>query len=146
MNALTLLMTDHKLLKSLLDKADDTTERGVKTRKELLDRITSELRMHEEIEEKILYPALKEHKKAKEIVLEGYQEHHVADVLIEELHATDVSDERWGAKMAVLKEGIEHHIEEEEGDMFPKARDIFDREELDDLGARMEAMKRDRAA
>jgi hemerythrin-like domain-containing protein len=141
MNALTLLMDDHKALKKLLSRGEDTTERAVKTRRELLDRVTIELHAHEKIEEDILYPALKEHPKAKDIVLEGYQEHHVADLLIKELHETDVTDERWGAKFKVLMEGIEHHIEEEEGDMFKKARDIFSASELNELGERMETLK-----
>ena len=141
MNAITLLKDDHKSLKKLLDEGEDTTERAVKTRHQLLDRVTSELRMHEKIEEEILYPALKGHPKAKAIVLEGYQEHHVADLLVEELHAMDVSDERWGAKFKVLKEGIEHHIEEEEGDMFPKAHQIFSAHELDEIGEQMQAMR-----
>jgi len=141
MNALTLLMDDHRAMKKLLNRGEETTERAVKTRHELLDRVTTELRAHEKIEEDILYPALKEHPKAKDIVLEGYQEHHVADLLIRELHETDVTDERWGAKFKVLKEGIEHHIEEEEGDMFKKARDIFTGAELNELGNRMEALK-----
>jgi iron-sulfur cluster repair protein YtfE (RIC family) len=141
MNALTLLMDDHKMLKKLLTQGEDTTERAVKTRHELLDRVTTELRAHEKIEEEILYPALKKHPKAKDIVLEGYQEHHVADLLVKELHETDVTDERWGAKFKVLKEGVEHHIEEEEGDMFKKARSIFSAAELNVLGDRMEAMK-----
>lgn len=121
MDAITLLKEDHRLLKKLLDEGDDTTERAVKGRKELLDRLTAELKAHEKIEEEILYPALKKHEKAKEIVLEGYQEHHVADLIVAELHKTAVTDERWGAKFSVLKENIEHHIEEEEEDMFKKA-------------------------
>ncbi len=143
MNALTLLKEDHQKLKKMLDAGEDTTERAVKTRTELLDRLTNELRAHERIEEEILYPVLKEHAEAKDIVLEGYQEHHVADVLIKELHQTDLTDERWGAKFKVLKEGIEHHIEEEEGDMFKKARTLLDRSELEDLGERMEALKKE---
>ena len=146
MNAITLLKEDHKTLKKLLSEGEDTTERAVKTRHQLLDRFTTELRVHERIEEKILYPALKKHDKAKDIVLEGYQEHHVADLLVKELHAMDVTDERWGAKFKVLKESIEHHIEEEEGDMFPKANQIFDARELNELGDLMQAMKKDALA
>ncbi len=141
MHALTLLMDDHKVLKKLLTEGEESTERAVKGRTEVLARLTRELEVHEAIEEKILYPALKKHEKAKDIVLEGYQEHHVADLLITERHSTSVTDERWGAKMAVLKEAVEHHIEEE--DMFKKARSIFDRAELDELGTRMDEMKRD---
>ena len=146
MNAITLLKEDHKTLKKLLREGEDTTERAVKTRHQLLDRFTTELGVHERIEEKILYPALKKHEKAKDIVLEGYQEHHVADLLVKELHAMDVSDERWGAKFKVLKESIEHHIEEEEDDMFPKANQIFDARELNELGDLMQAMKKDALA
>jgi hemerythrin-like domain-containing protein len=67
----------------------------------------------------------------------------VADLLVKELHGLARSDERWGPKLKVLKENIEHHIEEEEGDMFPTARSVMSRAELEELGARMEAMKAD---
>jgi hypothetical protein len=113
----------------------------VKTRSELFATIKGELTVHEIIEEEIFYPELKAHPKAKAIVLEGYEEHHVVDVLMGELEALDVSDESWGAKALVMKENIEHHIEEEEGEMFKQARSVFDRAELDELGARMEARK-----
>ena len=98
------------------------------------------------IEEEIFYPALKEHPKAKDIVLEGYEEHHVVDLLMGELEALDVADETWGAKAKVMKENIEHHIEEEEGEMFKQARQVFDRQELEDLGARMAERKAQRPA
>jgi len=143
MNALTLLKEDHKTLKKLLSDGEDTTERAVKTRHQLLERVTTQLSAHELIEERILYPALKKHEKAKDIVLEGYQEHHVADLLVKELHAMDVTDERWGAKFKVLKESLEHHIQEEEGEMFRKARGIFSQEQLRALGAQMAKMKAD---
>jgi hypothetical protein len=106
----------------------------------------AELRMHELMEEKVLYPALKPHARARDIVLEGYQEHHVADVLVKELERLPPSDERWGAKFKVLKENIEHHIEEEEGDMFRTARVVLTRHQLDSIGRRMEALKSRRKA
>jgi iron-sulfur cluster repair protein YtfE (RIC family) len=141
MDALQLLKTDHDAVKKLLERGDATTERGVKTRTELLETIKQELTVHEIIEEEIFYPALKEHPKAREIVLEGYEEHHVVDTIMGELEQTPVDDETWGAKFTVMKENIEHHIEEEEGEMFDKARQVFDADELRDLGSRMEARK-----
>ena len=75
-------------------------------------------------------------------MLEGFEEHHVVDLLMSELEAMDVDDESWGAKAIVMKENIEHHIEEEEGEMFKAARQVFDRDELEDLGRRMEQRKR----
>jgi hypothetical protein len=141
MDAIALLKADHVKVKRLLAELESTTERGVKTRAELFSTIKGELTLHEIVEEEIFYPELKAHPKAKDIVLEGYQEHHVVDVLMGELESLDVSDETWGAKALVMKENIEHHIEEEEGEMFTKARQVFDNDELDDLGRRMEERK-----
>ena len=141
MDAIAMLKTDHDKVKRLLTELETTTERCVKTRAELFSTIKGELTVHEIIEEEIFYPALKSHPKAKDIVLEAYEEHHVVDLLMSELEELDVSDETWGAKAIVMKENIEHHIEEEEGDMFKQARQVFDRQELEDLGARMAERK-----
>src|SRR6478735_7518859 len=141
MDAIALLKADHDKVKRLLNELETTTERGIKTRAELFSTIKGELTIHEIIEEEIFYPELKAHPKAKDIVLEGYEEHHVVDTLMRELEELDVDDERWGAKALVMKENIEHHIEEEEGEMFRKARQVFDRDELNDLGERMAARK-----
>ena len=138
---IVLLETDHRRLEALLKQADETTERGVKARTKLLATLTAALTRHERLEEKILYPALKPHAEARELVLEGYQEHHVADVVVRELHRLAKDDERWGAKLKVLKENLEHHIQEEETQMFPIARAVLDRAELDALGARMKALR-----
>ena len=141
MDAIALLEADHQKVKRLLTELDSTTERGIKTRTELFATIKGELTLHEIVEEEIFYPTLKAHPKAEDIVLEGYQEHHVVDLLMGELEELDVSDETWGAKATVMKENIEHHIEEEEGEMFRQARRAFDASELDELGQRMEARK-----
>jgi hemerythrin-like domain-containing protein len=113
----------------------------VKTREELFATIKGELTVHEVIEEEIFYPALKEHPKAKDIVLEAYEEHHVVDQVMAELEGLDVSDETWGAKATVMKENVEHHIDEEEKEMFAQARQVFDKAELEELGTRMEERK-----
>ena len=134
MNALTLLENDHKKMRKLLEELESTTERGIRTREELYSTIKGELLVHEAIEEEIFYPALKEHPKAEDIVLEGYEEHHVVDVVMAE-------HESWGAKAKVMKENVEHHMEEEEGEMFKQARSVFDADELQELGERMAARK-----
>ena len=74
-------------------------------------------------------------------MLEGFQEHHVADLIMKELYDTPLGDEQWGAKFKVFKENIEHHIGEEEGPMFRTARGVMSREELVELGREMAAMK-----
>jgi hypothetical protein len=141
MDALTLLKDDHDKMRKLLTELESTTERGVKTRQELYATIKGELTVHEIIEEEIFYPALKDHPKAKDIVLEAYEEHHVVDTVMAELEDLPVDDETWGAKAKVMQENVEHHMEEEEGEMFQKARQVFDRDELEELGTRMEERK-----
>ncbi|HET7726614.1 MAG TPA: hemerythrin domain-containing protein [Candidatus Limnocylindrales bacterium] len=142
MDALTMLQEDHDKVRKLLTDLEKTTERAEKGRAELFATIKGELAVHEIIEEEIFYPALRDHPKAKDIVLEGYEEHHVVDLLMGELEALDVTDESWGAKALVMKENVEHHIEEEEGEMFKAARSVFDKAELEALGEQMAARRR----
>jgi hypothetical protein len=141
LDAITLLKNDHDELKKHLEDGEHTTGRAVKSRADILRTVAALLTAHERIEEEIFYPALQEHPKAKEIVLEGYQEHHVVDLIIGELEEMPENDERWGAKFKVMKENVEHHIEEEEGDMFKIASRVFTPEELEHLGLRMEQLK-----
>ena len=142
MDALKLIKSEHDMFKELLTKLDETTERAVKTRQETFARLKAELISHEEMEEQIFYPALQEaREKAKDIVLEGYEEHHVADLIVAELSALSVDEEQWSAKLSVLKESLEHHMEEEEGEMFAHARKAFDAAELEALGQQMKQVK-----
>lgn len=146
MNAFTLLKEDHKKVAGILEKIDATTERGVKTREELFTQLKTELDIHTEIEETIFYPVLEKHEETRDITLEGIEEHRIVKELLAELDAMAKDDEVWTAKMTVLKESIEHHVEEEEGEMFPKARKALTEEEIETLGTRMEAAKKKQKA
>ena len=141
MNAIDLLEEDHRKVKKMLAEGEQTTERAEVTRSDLYATLRRDMETHERIEEEIFYPALQVHPKARDIVLEGFEEHHVVDEIMGELGETDVTDETWAAKFKVMKESIEHHIEEEEGEMFPKARQAFEKDELEVLGARMLELK-----
>ena len=141
MNAITMLERDHVKVKALLARLDATSARAMVTRRDLFNRIKAELTVHETIEEEIFYPALKSHPRAKDIVLEGIEEHNVVDSLLGELTELSPAAESWGAKATVMRENVEHHIKEEETSMFVKARRIFDRSELEALGRRMAARK-----
>ena len=143
MDVLQLLKEDHDKIKKILTHLESTTDRGVKTREEFYTKVRAELRVHEAIEEEILYPALKEHPKAKDLVLEAYEEHHVVDSVLGEIDALPYDDPTWGAKLTVMRESIEDHIEEEESEMFEQCRQVFDRDELAGLGDRMEARKQE---
>lgn len=146
MNALTLLEKDHRKVKQLLARLETTTIRGAKTREFLFTRLKSELTAHEDVEETIFYPALRNHPRAKELVLESYEEHDVVDRLIGQLTGLPVQHETWGPKAKVMQENLEHHIDEEEGPLFTKARQVFSRRELADLGQQMADRKRDKQA
>ncbi|HVH55662.1 MAG TPA: hemerythrin domain-containing protein [Vicinamibacterales bacterium] len=140
-DAIELLEREHRRFEQLLKEGEETTEQARQTRRGLLETLTRELNAHELMEERVLYPALQSHPQAHDIVLEGFEEHHVADLIVKELHEVATDDEQWGAKFKVLKENIEHHIEEEEGEMFRVARGVFSRDELRDLAARMLAIR-----
>lgn len=145
MDALTLLEQDHQKVKKLMGEIEKTTERGVKTREELFTKLVEELTIHEQIEEQIFYPAVKDAaktKKLEEIVAESFEEHHFVNLVIAEIKQTPYDAEEWAAKFSVMMENIEHHaFEEEEGEMFPKVRKLFSKAELEDLGAEMEELK-----
>ena len=142
MNAFQLLKEDHKTVSGIFQQLEPTTERAEKTRTELFAKLKEELDIHAQIEEKIFYPSIKQAAETREIVLEGFEEHHVVKVLLKELEALPVDTEQWTAKLKVLQENVEHHVEEEEGEMFPAARKVFSKEQFEELGARMEAEKK----
>lgn len=141
MNAFTVLKADHKKVAGILEKIDATTERGVKTREDLFKQLKTELDLHAHIEETILYPALEQAEETRDITLEAYEEHRLVKQLLTELDTLGKDEEQWTAKFTVLKENIEHHVEEEEDEMFKKARKVLSEKEAEDLGERLEAAK-----
>ena len=141
MDALALLKKDHDQVKKMLKDLDDTTDRAIKTRQDLFERLKFSLTVHEQMEEAVLYPALKEHAETKEIVLEAYEEHDVVDTIVGELEQTPFDDETWHAKLTVMRENLLHHIQEEEDEMFGQVRRLFDKATLESLGEQMRTIK-----
>jgi len=146
MDAFKLLKSDHEKVAGILEKLEGTTERALKTREELFTRLKTELDIHAGIEEKIFYPVLEKAEESRDITLEAFEEHRLVKQLLGELEAEVKDDERWTAKFTVLKEQIEHHVEEEEGEMFKKARKVLSEEEIEELGTRMEKAKGEQKA
>jgi hemerythrin superfamily protein len=146
MDVYELLKTDHKTVSELFKKFEQTTTRASKTREDLFTKIQQELELHAALEEEMLYPLLEEAEETHEIALEAVQEHDVVKKLLAELADMDLGDEEFDAKLTVLKENVEHHVEEEEGEMFPKARKVIDKDQAKALGERMQAAKKKRAA
>ena len=137
MNAFQLLKEDHQKVSGIFQQLEPTTERAEKTRTELFAKLQEELDIHAKIEETIFYPSIKQAAETREIVLEGFEEHHVVKMLLKELEAVPVDTEQWTAKLKVLQENVEHHVEEEEGEMFKSAREVFPAERIEELGALM---------
>jgi hemerythrin-like domain-containing protein len=146
MNAFDILKEDHQRVSSLFEKLEPTTERAVKTREELFTRLKMELDIHSRIEETILYPVLKEIEKTRDITLEGIEEHRIVKQLLMELEQMPKGTEQWTAKFTVLKENVEHHVEEEEGEMFKQARSALSKEDIEQLTTRIEAEKKKQMA
>lgn len=144
MDAIALLKQDHKLVKDLLGQLAESTTRAVKKRAELLHEIQINLKAHTTIEEEIFYPAFKAAGKKEEekMYFEALEEHRAAeDLVLPDLLGTDPSTEQFSGRAKVLKELIEHHIEEEETEMFKDAKKLLSKEELTALGAQMEIRK-----
>jgi len=143
MDALELLKKDHQTVKELLAAAKETDDK--KEQKQLFKEIKIELDTHARIEETIFYPAMQEHEELKEMVFESIEEHRQVKTLLRELSRATPGSDKFKAKLKVLNDNVEHHAEEEEeGKMFPKVRDVFDRAEVEQLGEELEAAKHKR--
>ena len=144
-NAITLLKADHVTVKRLLRELEGTTERGNKVRERLLSDIEREVKIHSQIEEELFYPTFKkaaEGTDAEDMFYEATEEHHVVDMVLPELKSTSTKAPEFAAKAKVLKELIEHHAQEEETQMFVKARRLLNDEQLRVLGDEMQARKK----
>jgi len=144
MNAIDLLKADHERVKAILTQLSESTERAVKKRTDLLAKLEMEISIHTRLEEEILYPAFKQAggKEEAQMYYEAKEEHRTVDSLVlPDLKATDPSTPEFSGRAKVVKELLEHHIEEEEKDMFPHAKKLLGKAKLDALGAEMETMK-----
>jgi hemerythrin-like domain-containing protein len=145
-DAISILKGDHQRVRQLLRRLENTTDRAATQRKDLLSEIENEVKVHTTVEEEIFYPAFKEavrSKSDKETYFEAIEEHHVVDLVMPEIKSTEAASEQFGAKAKVLKDLIEHHAQEEESQMFPKARKAMTPGELDELGKRIQSRKQD---
>lgn len=139
-DAISLLKKDHQLVQDLLQKLESSSGRASRSRDELLSEIDQELKTHSLIEEEIFYPAFKKSVRKKDqqkLYFEAREEHHLVDMVLEEFEDAE-DNESFSAKCKVLKDLVEHHIEEEERQMFPLARKAMDLATLKDLGEKIE--------
>ena len=140
MNALELLKEDHDRVDKLFQKVE-ATEEGEHLA--LFEQIMAELEVHTHIEETVFYPQIKEKgdEELQKLVAEGVEEHRQAKMFLRELDALQSEGERFEAKLKVLMEDIKHHVQEEEGEMFPMIKEQFDESSLQELGQQLESEK-----
>jgi hemerythrin-like domain-containing protein len=143
-DAIALLTAEHRQVSAMFKQFEELGERAKASKKKLADQICAALRVHTQIEEEIFYPAVREASKdLEDVVDEAVVEHASAKDLIEQLEAADPEDDLYDAKVKVLGEQVEHHVGEEEKEMFPKVRKLS--LDLVDLGQEM-ADRRDELA
>lgn len=140
MNAIELLKKDHQKVAGLFKQYENAGQEASAKKEELFARIKQELDVHARIEEEIFYPAARQVavEEAKELVAEAAEEHKQIKTLLAELDGMDADDEQFDAKMKVLKEDVEHHVEEEENELFPKVKKALGSDRLEDLGRQLE--------
>ena len=143
-DAIVMLKSDHKEVRKVFRDFKNAGDNAHATKGKLVDKRIELLTVHTYIENEVMYPRVRELlPDVEDDVLESYEEHHVADVLVMELSTMKPDDERFTAKTMVLIENVEHHIDEEENDWFPKVREGLGRKVLQELGAQMlEARKK----
>lgn len=128
----TLLETDHRTVEELFEQMEKAEDRA--TRERLVVKLKLELGAHAEAEDMVFYKPLREAEAARSLVLEAEEEHRVVTRVLGELERLSADNEKWKARLTVLKELVEHHVQEEEGELFKQARGVFDSDVERELG------------
>jgi hemerythrin superfamily protein len=146
MDAITLLKNDHKTVEDLFKRFEKLGPRAVKSKEDVVARIIRELSIHAAIEEMLFYPAIRQAvddgNDIDDMVLESLEEHHIVKWVLSELDGMSAENERFDAKVTVLMENVRHHVEEEEGDLFPQVQKLLGKERLAELGDAMAQAKK----
>lgn len=142
MNIFDRIKQDHDEAREVMSKLKDTTERAKKTRQDLFNHFKLDMWVHHKVEEAVFYSILRETKEMHGDSMEAYNEHHIANGMIEELDTFPVDSEDWLVKFKALTELVEHHMDEEEEEFFPTAKKLLDKETQDLMGERFDQRKK----
>ncbi|HEY4423086.1 MAG TPA: hemerythrin domain-containing protein [Pyrinomonadaceae bacterium] len=138
MDAFNLLKADHRKVEELFSQLESASGQA---KMRVFEQIKMELELHTHIEEKIFYPALEKPKQTHDLTLEAYEEHDVVKKLLQQMSRAKSANEEWEAQAKVLQENVEHHVEEEENELFIKAEAALSEEQIEALGEQMETEK-----
>ncbi|HEX2024106.1 MAG TPA: hemerythrin domain-containing protein [Acidimicrobiales bacterium] len=142
MDAIAMLRADHREVERLFKQFEKAGPNAHATRRQIVDKIIQELSVHAVIEEQVFYPAVREAvPDTEDVVLESLEEHHIVKWTLAELEDMDPEHERFVAKATVLMESVRHHVEEEEGELFPQVREVLKRKRLEEVGEAMAKAK-----
>ena len=145
MNAIELLKKDHKEASGLMDQIE-IADKGDRSAKDLFNQLKQALTLHTEMEEKIFYPELKKFDETKDMISEAFEEHQEVKDILAEMSTLSPADDEFMDKFTELRDGVEHHVEEEETEMFPKAEKVLGQSRLQELGRQLEEMKQSKSA
>ncbi|MGW4720016.1 hemerythrin domain-containing protein [Nocardia sp. NPDC004260] len=142
-DAIVLLRDDHKAIRKLFREFEKAGDDAIRTKANVVNKIIQALTVHTYLENECMYPEVRKLvPELEDDILESYEEHHVADVLVSELAAMKPDDEHFTAKTTVLIENVDHHIDEEENEWFPKVRERLRRKQLQEIGARLQELRK----
>ncbi len=141
MDVFELLKQDHQKVSGIFQQIEAAGADASEQRTQLFTKLKQELDLHAHVEETFLYPVLKQADETRSITTEAYEEHQEVKDLLAEIAQTPVNDEEWDTLIGELKENVEHHVEEEEGEMFTEARDVLRQEQIDEITQRVQAAK-----
>jgi hemerythrin-like domain-containing protein len=145
MNAIELLMQDHKEVASMMDQLE-TADKGDRSAKNMFLQLKDALTLHTQVEEQIFYPALKNHKETSDMVPEALEEHQEVDQILAEMSGLNPGNDDFMDKLTELRDAVEHHVEEEESEMFPKAEQVLGQSRLQEMGSQIQQMKQGKSA
>ncbi len=128
-----MLKQDHQEVKDIMEEISESSDRATRTRENLFMKLKQGLVPHMKAEEQVLYPKLKAEEESKKDAMEAMEEHHVAELVFNELDKMAKDEEFWGAKASVLKDLLDHHVEEEESQVFQDIKEVIPQEEVDQL-------------
>jgi hemerythrin-like domain-containing protein len=146
MNATELLKQDHQEASGLMDELETADKGNAGSTKQLFTKLKDALTLHTQIEEQIFYPALEQHEETKDMIGEAFSEHKEVKEMLEEMATMKPGSDDFMDKLTELRDSIEHHVEEEENEMFPKAESVLGQSRMQELGRQMQLMKQGKGA
>lgn len=141
MDAIEVLRNDHDTVRELFEQLNETSIDDQKSRDQIFNQLKQELRVHAQIEEEIFYPVLASESELADVVQEAVEEHAAVKDILDEMEQLSSNSEAWENLLASLQDNVEHHVDEEEGDVFEQAQELITEESLNQLGKELQERK-----